>query len=347
MQIITPFTLSAFLVLAACSGQDSAPSPTPQAVRVAHAHRADLVQGRRYLAEVTPKNTVQVLARVQGTVSSFPVPEGQGAKAGEVLARLAAPDVMARLSRTRAERERAERERDFVCARVETDRRLTEAGDMAPEQLDASEKNCASARLAASAAGAAEDEVSAVTSRSTERAPFGGVVLEHLSETGQSVMPGMPLVVFGSQERELLLRVPSSDMRDGLGVGSAVSFEGGRGVVRQVGAWAKGPGQLVELRVAAEDSAALPTVGSTTSATLVLDERADACAVPVDALGRDEQGSFLLAVHGDMLERLAIATGPRQDGLVAVEPCPDTAVVVGSLSGLDLERSVFAVERGS
>lgn len=346
MRFELAFFLVASLGLAACGDDGVDATLEPQAVRVTHARRTDLVQGRSYLAEVAPSSTVQVLARAQGTVSSLPVAEGRTAEAGEVLARLAAPDVMARQARTQAERERAERERDFVCARLETDRRLTEAGDIAPEQLDASEKNCASARLAASAALAAEEEVSAVTARSLEHAPFSGVVLEHLVETGQSVMPGMPLVVYGSTERELLLRVPATDLVSGLGEGTPVAFDGGRGVVRQVGAWAKGPGQLVELRIAAEDPGALPTVGATTRVTLVLHERADACAVPVDALGADDLGDYLLAVQGGRLERLTITPGPRQGGLVAVEPCPATPVVVGSLSTLDLERPVLAVERG-
>lgn len=346
MQNGPPITLIALLLLGSCEVE--APEPEqPQAVRVTHARRTDLVQGRSYLAEVAADSTVQILARVQGTVAALPVAEGDSASAGEVLVELAAPDVVARLARTRAERERAERERDFVCARLETDRRLTEAGDMAPEQLDASEKNCASARLAASAALAAEQEVTAVASRSVERAPFPGVVLERLAEPGQDVMPGTPLVVYGSAGRELLLRVPSTELARGIGEGTPAAFEGGRGVVERVGAWAKGPGQLVELGVSVEEPGALPTVGSTTSVTLIQDERDDACAVPDAALGADERGAYLLTVRGERLERLAVTPGPRADGLVAVEPCPPAPVAVGALSSLDLDRDVLAVEEGT
>lgn len=318
-------------------------------MRVAQVRHQDVVQGRRYLAEVVTSSTVQILARVQGTVSTLPVAEGDAAAAGDVLARLDAPDVMARLGRTRAERERVEQERDFVCGRLETDRRLTEAGDMAPDRLEASEKNCAGARLAASAAKAAEDEVGAVTARSAERAPFSGVVLEQLAEPGQAVMPGMPLLVYGSDERELLLRVPSSDLSAGLSEGTPVLFDGGRGTVSSVGGWAKGPGQLVELRVAFDQSDISPVVGSTTTATLVLDERAGACAVPLDALGDDALGSYLLTVQGEGLHRVEVARGPQADGWIAVEPHlpPGTHVVVGQLDKLDIDRSVLAVELGS
>jgi len=349
MRFISRILLASTVALAACGDDDTKLEPAPQAVRVAQARQADVVQGRSYLAEVVPESAVRVLARVQATVSALPVDEGETASEGDVLARLAAPDVMARLSRVRAERERAEKERDFACGRTETDRLLLQAGDIAPDQLDASEKNCTAGQLAASAARSAEEEVSAITARSVERAPFEGRVLEQLTELGQAVMPGVPLVIFGSSERELLLRVPSSDLAAGLGEGTAAVFDGGRGTVSSVGGWAKGPGQLIELRITVDDQDGLPVVGATTSVKLVLDERADASTIPVEALGHDEQGDFLLLVQGDRLNRLDVTRGPHEDGWVAVEPplLPASLVVVGQLGTLDMDRPVLAVELGS
>jgi RND family efflux transporter MFP subunit len=345
---LIPALLVSSLALSACGEPDSQPE-IPQAVRVTQVRQADVVQGRSYLAEVVSSSTVRVLARVQGTVSALPVDEGGNADEGDVLARLAAPDVMARLNRVRAERERAERERDFACGRTETDRLLLQAGDIAPDQLDASERNCSAGQLAASAAQAAQDEVSAVTARSAERAPFEGVVLEQLTELGQAVMPGMPLVLYGSTDRELLLRVPASDLAADLGAGASAVFDGGRGTVTSVGGWAKGPAQLVELRVTVEQPDTLPTVGSTTSVKLVLDERSGASTVPLDALGSDTLGSYLMLVQGDRLNRYDVIRGPHEDGWVAVEPpLPlGSRVVVGQLNALDTDRAVFAVELGS
>ncbi len=346
---IIPILVTSSLALSACGDVDSHHEDSPQAVRVTQVRQADVFQGRSYLAEVVPTSTVRVLARVQGTVSALPVDDGGSADEGDVLARLAAPDVMARLNRVRAERERAERERDFACGRTETDRLLLQAGDIAPDQLDASEKNCSAGQLAANAAQAAEDEVTAVTARSAERAPFDGVVLEQLTELGQAVMPGVPLVLYGSSERELLLRVPASDLVGELGDGTSAVFEGGRGTVSSVGGWAKGPAQLVDLRVTVEHPDTLPTIGTTTSVKLVLDERSGASTVPLGALGSDVSGSYLMLVQGDRLNRYDIDRGPHEDGWVAVEPPlpPGSRVVVGPLNTLDIERAVLAVELGS
>ncbi|MBT3288917.1 MAG: efflux RND transporter periplasmic adaptor subunit [Victivallales bacterium] len=346
---LIPVLIVSSLALSGCGEDDSQRKDSPQAVRVTQVRQANVVQGRSYLAEVVSTSTVRVLAQVQGTVSALPVDEGGRAGEGDVLARLAAPDVMARLNRVRADRERAERERDFACGRTKTDRLLLQAGDIAPDQLDASEKNCSTGRLAASAAQAAEDEVSAISARSAERAPFEGIVLERLTELGQTVMPGMPLVLYGSTERELLLRVPASDLTSELGQGTSAVFDGGRGTVTSVGGWAKGPAQLVELRVTVEQPHRLPTVGSTTSVKLVLDEQAGASAVPLDALGSDSLGSYLLLVQGDRLDRYDVTRGPHEDGWVAVEPplSPGSLVVVGQLDKLDMDRTVLTVEMGS
>ncbi len=342
-------SLAAIFVLAACKGDGEVPPEAPQAVRVVAVREGPVVEGRSYLAEVASRRVVKVLAQVQGTIAALPVREGETAAEGAYLAHIAAPDTMARLERIRAELDRARRERDFVCDRLATDRVLFEAGDVSPEQLEASEKNCSSATLAVQAAEASERELLVVTARRSEKAPFDGVVLEHLVEPGQTVMPGTPLLVYGSAERELVMQVPSTDLAAGLGEADAVVFGGGRGTVSSVGAWAKGPGQLVEVRVAVDGDAALPPVGSTIDARLVLEEVANATAVPVEAVGEDEQGSYVLVVHGGKLERVPVQTGPREAGWVAVDPSlePGSRVVVGQLDAVDIEREVLAVEVGS
>ncbi len=341
----TSLLLSLLFMFIAC-GEDDSPREAPQAVRVTQVRHGPIVQGRSYLAQVAPQRSVNVLAQVQGTVSALPVEDGQLAAKGAYLAHITAPDTMARLDRVRAERERAQQERDYVCGRLETDRLLFQAGDIAAEQLDASEKNCSAVSLAVDAAQSSEKEILVVTARMSERAPFDGVVLEHLVEPGQTVMPGTPLLVFGSAELELVLQVPSTDLASGLAPGAAVLFDGGRGTLSSVGAWAKGPGQLVDLRVAVADQGALPPVGSTLNARLVQAEITDACSVPLEALGEDQQGLYVLMVQDEKLLRVAVVPGPREAGWIAVEPPLEAGslVVVGQMEIIDMDREILAVE---
>jgi multidrug efflux pump subunit AcrA (membrane-fusion protein) len=339
------FALLAALTLVACGSPPTQRAELPQAVRVVQVRQGPVAAGYGYLADVVSARSVRVLAQVPGTVAALPAAEGDLARAADPLVRIAAPDLAARLQRVSSERARAQRERDFACAHTATDRLLAETGDVPPEALDASERGCASAELAVAAAVAAEAEVTAVVARSAEKAPFTGRVLDHLVDVGQTVMPGMPLVVFGSEERELLLHLPESDLDAGALPGASVVFDGGRAEVVRVGSWAKGPGRLVDVWATPVEGS-LPRVGSVTSVRLITEVIDEASSVPLRALGTSTDGDFVLAVRGDTLERVQVTTGPQQDGWVSVEPrLPEgTRVVSGGVQGLDVERTVFPVE---
>ncbi len=341
-------------LLPACSQPRQAPvRPSPQAVRVIPVRSGPIAEGRTYVAEVASQSMVRVLAQVGGTVAALPVEEGEAAEANDVLVRIAAPEMVARRARARSERRRVQQERDFACARLETDRVLAAAGDLPPEALEASKKACRTARLAVRAARAAERETRAITARSVERAPFEGRVLDRMVEVGQAVMPGTPLLMYGTRDLELVLQVPEGDIARGLREGLPVVFEGGRGEVREVGAWARGPGRMVEVRVrVTEGNDTLPQVGGTLPVRVVFDMREEALSVPVEALVTDGDAHYVLVLDGNRVRRQAVLPGPREEGWVAVEPTGSDSgrlvagkrVVVSEPERVDVARPVLAVE---
>jgi len=341
MKAITYFLLAG--LLAGCGTEPGDAQLEVQAVRGVEVRQGSVLEGRRYLAEVVPADTVRVLAQVPGTVSEVAVSEGIAVHEGTALVHISAPDIAARIARVSADRGRAERERDFACAQVDTDRALAEAGDLPTIQLDRSEKGCASATLAVEAAKAAESEVSVAGRRSGERAPFDGEVLAQMVDVGQTVMPGTPLLSYGSRERNLRLRVPAADLDD-IAVGMRVHSALGSGDVVEVGAQAMGPGRLVELLVRPDESLEVRP-GSTTTATVVVAARAQTSSVPDDALVQRDGGSYVLLIEGTALRRVDVTVGPRQDGWVAVDPpfAEGSVVVSGGVAALELNRPVLAV----
>ncbi len=331
-------------LLAGCHTQEPSPDQRPQAVRAVAPRAGPVVEGRTYLGELTPPSSVRVVAQVPGTAVRLDVPEGEQAEAGSALVRVAAPDVAARLERVRAERQRVEEERDFVCTQLDTDRVLADAGDLPAIQLAGSERACATAGKAVEAALAAEREAAVVGARAVEHAPFDGVVLAHLVEPGQTVMPGTPLVLFGSDGAVLRVRVPAM-VADGLALGTRADTGLGSGKVSEIAAQALGPARLVEVVVTLDRPVEGTRMGTSWPVTLVVDERHDATAVPEEALGIDEGGSFVYVVEGDRIRRQVVEAGPRQGGWVAIEPglSPDSLVVSGSVGALDPRRPVLAV----
>lgn len=331
------------LSLTACSAPPAEPLTQPQAVRVQTVRTGDVVQGQTHLATVVPAQTVRILAQVPGAVAQLGPETGVPLQHGGLVARISAPDVAARGARVGAEAKRAQQERDFVCAQLETDRVLAAAGDLPAVALDRSESGCASAGLAVQAAQAAEREALVMGTRSREKAPFDGLVLEYLVDAGQTVMPGMPLALYGSAEQHLRLRLVAQDL-EGVHVGSRVVTEHGPGEVVEIGAQAQGPGRLYPVEVVLDAPAAL-RVGDTLNVRVVLEEVANASAVPDGALGQDQAGSYVLVEESQRLRRVEVVLGPRQDGWVAVTPTlpPGTRVATGAVQSFDVERPVLAV----
>ena len=193
------------------------------------------------------------------------------------------------------------------------------------------------------AARSGEREASVAGARSVETSPFGGQVLTYLVDVGQTVMPGMPLANYGSEDLRLKLRVVADDL-DAVHVGTRVVTEVGDGRVIKIGGQAQGPGRLYQVWVALDDSTGL-RVGEMLTVTLVVDEVASATAVPDGAIGEDEGGSYVLVEQGSALRRVDVTVGPRDRGWAAIEPSlsAGSRVVTSTLTGLDLSRPILAV----
>lgn len=342
------YLYSLLVLLCACvPGEEE---PPPVAVRATEVRIGPLREGISALGEVEPARQVKIVARLQGVVIELPVDEGGRASAGDELVRISTPDVAARLQRARAELARAEAERDHACGRAETDRRLGEAGDLPGDMVDLSAKACLSTTLAAEAASAGVREASEVAGRSSERAPFAGRVLAQLVDVGQSVMPGTPLAVYGSEELELSVRISEGDVAAGIWGGMPAEIELSedaaiRAEVLSVGAWAQGPGRTVEVRVALPDRRDL-LVGRRLDVIFIHEELEAASAVPEASLFGDGQAAWVYQLVGHRLQRVDVTPGPRRDGWVAVTPflAAGTRVVVGTGEGLDASRAVLPFE---
>ncbi len=341
-------TLTGLLATGCDRGAPPPVEQLPQPVRVTEVRQGPVVQGRRYLATVVAADTVRVLAEVPGAVVDLPIDVGATALRRDLLVRIGAPEMAARVARAGAERSRAQQARDFACEHVLTDRELAATGVITSEQLDVSETNCSSAEAALAAASAAGDEVGAASAKTAERAPFDGRVLEHFVDIGQTVMPGTPLVLYGTEELQLLLRVPQSEIGAGVGLGAPVTFEAGRGEVVEIGGQAKGPGALVDVRVSLPGAGRL-FVGATVPVRVVVAESAAATSVPVESIGRDERGDYVLVVRSGVASRTPVTLGARAGGWVAIEPAPaaGTRVVVRGVERVQLDVAVLAVEVGS
>jgi RND family efflux transporter MFP subunit len=119
-------------------------------------------------------------AKVSGRISEMPIILGQKVKAGELLAKIDAREIQARLEQAEAQREQASRDLDRA-------RTLAQKQVSSKQELDAAE---ARARVAE----AALSEARTMMGYANVTAPFDGVVSRRLAEVGDLAAPGRPLL---------------------------------------------------------------------------------------------------------------------------------------------------------
>lgn len=185
----SPFaTLSATVALAflAGCGKSTAPVADPAAalapaqVRVAPVRLEQLPSSTEIAGTVRPLRRAQLAAKVMGNIDEFPVTLGQRVAAGDLLAKISAGEVNARLVQARSQlnaaRRDLDRERTLLTKNAST-------ADLVRGLED---------RFAGAEAQVREAEV--MLGYATLRAPFAGVIARTFVQAGDLATPGLPLL---------------------------------------------------------------------------------------------------------------------------------------------------------
>lgn len=310
----------------------------PTAVRVVKPERRDMEVGISYIGTVYSRKEVKVIARIPGTVSELPFREGDAAEAGAILARIDAPEI-------RAQVERLTVDRDYWAKRYEADRRLVEKSALAPEQADAGERSLKTTEAALAEAGSQ-------LQKTREKAPFGGTVLSLFMEPGQSVLPGQPILLFGSDAGELRVDVGEEDIRRGIrpGIATTIELESGNAVrttVAEVSPAAKGQSRtfIVKIPLATSSNGAF-RVGTSLRVQFILESHEDALTVPSSAVVSEKTSSYVYLVNGEFAKKVTVEKGIEREGRIVVDfPWNgQDKVAVSNLGSLREGARVFAVE---
>ncbi len=329
--------------------QRTAPSP----VRVVEVERQPIRQTVRYVGTVRVERQVRVAARLPGTLEELSAERGDWVEKDQVIARIDAPDLQARRGQVRAELRRARTDRDYLCKRYDTDQRLAKQQVLEAAKLDASKKMCASAREGVRAVEAKLREVEATLQETVERAPVSGPVLDRLSEPGEQVGPGKPLLVLGTDRREVVVPVAEADRSRGVGVGTRALVTLPDGTTLEVpvddtGPTAKGPARAAEttLLLDAKHKQILP--GSSVDVEFILHELESATPVPLEALRQTSEGARVYVVQDGKATAVEVEPTISSGGMVAVEPELDAGahVAVTNVDTLQDGEAVYAVEAG-
>jgi RND family efflux transporter MFP subunit len=276
-------------------------------------------------------------ANVTGFVSELAVDVGSRVKAGQVLARLAVPELVA--------------ERNAARAEVTALRSEYERTEMLAARNSVTQRALAEAKSRLDAAVAAEAEIDAQIDYATIKAPFDGVV------TARAIDPGDMVFQASSPKgsAEPLLKVAKLDVvrvktyvpeRDAVwanvGDAASISFDALPGeafagtIARLSGAVEPATRtMLVEIDLPNPDGQIRP--GLYGQVRLALEQRASALALPAPAVQYDERGAFVLvAAAGDVVQRKTVRVGVATGGWVEIASGlnGDERVVTGAPAGL-------------
>jgi RND family efflux transporter MFP subunit len=213
LRLVRPILAAAGLGLAAGCGRPPVPgaaSPTlpPMPATVTPVRAAELSPLLEVTGTVRPLRRALLAAKAMGTLAEFPVVLGQRVRAGDVLARIAAEELEARLAQARSGLNQLQRD-------LARERGLLAKGASTADVVRSLED-----RLVGAQAQVAEAEVFA--GYATLRAPFDGVVARKLAEAGDLASPGLPLLELGSAaEFQIEVALPAT-LAAPLAVGTAL-----------------------------------------------------------------------------------------------------------------------------
>jgi RND family efflux transporter MFP subunit len=198
----TPTLLLSLTLLATGCSRSHGPAAAAPALPSARVHVAT-ARLESVAASIEATGTVRaarhawIAARVMGTIEELPVLLGQRVRRGDLIARLAAGEISARLAQTQAQVAYTQRELD-------RERDLLAKGAGTAESVRSLEDRL---RLAV----AARQEAEAMASYTDLRAPFDGAVSRRLVKAGDLASPGQPLLeIEGDAGLEIEAMLPES-----------------------------------------------------------------------------------------------------------------------------------------
>jgi RND family efflux transporter MFP subunit len=212
-RLLVPLATAA--LLAGCS-KHSAPAGPAAALPPATVRVAPIVaETAPALTEVTgtirPVQRAMIAAKVMGAIDELPVTLGQRVRAGDLLVKISAAEISAKVLQAQAGLNQArrdlDRERDLLAKGAST-------ADLVKGLED---------RFTLTQAMVREAEV--MLGYTTVRAPFDGVVARKLAHAGDLAAPGLPLLeIEGTADFQVEAGIPDS-LAAGLAPGAALAID--------------------------------------------------------------------------------------------------------------------------
>jgi membrane fusion protein (multidrug efflux system) len=318
--------------LAACAPKPAPPPDKPQSVEVVAVKSAAVSANLTLPGQLLPYESVDLYPKVTGFIRELPVDRGSVVKTGQVLARLAAPELAnqkeqlaaaLRAAQAKGAQDRATYERLANAARTPGVVAENDV-DVARQLAVADEAQVASVRESMKSAAQQESYLEI-------RAPFDGVITARNLHPGALVGPsagpsgGTPILSLVKDDRlRLTVAVPEADAQD-VTAGQSLSFTvpsaPGRSFQAPIARIARAldphtRSMMVELEVA--NAGHEIRAGEFATVQWPVHRAYPTLQVPTTAVANDQQRQFVIRVANGMANWVDVTTGMTNDGKVEV-----------------------------
>ncbi|WP_457573377.1 efflux RND transporter periplasmic adaptor subunit [Desulfolithobacter sp.] len=171
--------------------------PTPVEVTVSEVKITKLVDQTEVVGTVEAVQQARIAAKVSGTISEMPIVLGSRVKKGDLLVKIAAEEISARVLQAQAQLEQARRN-------LEREKKLLAKNASTRETVKSMQDMYAVAR-------AAYREARSMLRYTTITAPFTGVVTRKMASVGDLATPGTPLLQLENSDRlQVVAAIPEA-----------------------------------------------------------------------------------------------------------------------------------------
>jgi RND family efflux transporter MFP subunit len=376
--------LAAGLALSSCDSANSADAPKTETasqdggsvltVAVVHPTHEDLSRSLTLTAEFKPYQEIDVHARVTGYVREMNVDVGDHVKTGDVIATLEIPDIEEDLRKAEAvvqtEQQNVQSAQADSQEADEISGRLQAAGKEAPgliaqQELDtaasksrADQANVEAAKQRVTEAEAEVDRVKTMIAYSTITAPFDAVVTRRYADTGALIQAGTSstnssAVVSLAELKRLRLEFPVPESAAAsIQVGGAIQVEVAalhQTFTAKISRFAQKVDEstrtmLTEADIDNSNFQYYP--GMYATARLILDDKKDALAIPLQCVSTDTKSTVFLVDQNQKIEEREVTLGLETPTMAEVLTglTSEDRVIVGNHSSLQPGKTAEAKE---
>ena len=321
--LLASFVAASLVLVTACNRQEAskaAPTLPAAKVRVAEARLLEETRNIEIPGTVRAVDSAQLAPKIMGAVASMPVALGQSVKRGQVLAKISAGEINAKLAQAETGLSQAnrdlERERGLLAkdaSTAETVRNLEDRRRIAQAMVD---------------------EAKTMLGYTTITAPFDGVVVRKFAGEGDLAAPGHPLLTVENPARlRVEAEVPETLTRVAIGSPITVGIAG-----------ADITGRLAEVAPASDAATRSFTVKIDLPATIVATAQSGQFA-KVTWPGNSEKSTTLVVPESAVtlfgqMERVFVVDAGGRAGLRIVKTGAKQNNMVEILAGLSAGEKV-------